>query len=467
MTQFNFQQRRLGVLLHPTSLPSGTLEDAYRWIDFMDQSGLTVWQVLPFGIPQGGLSPYQSLSAFAINPALMGHLPAGGGDLEGERFREFCDRQHYWLDDFALYMIIKTKFSQKPWFEWPRQYRDREPQLMKSVQDHNSQEISNIKWQQYYLSFCWQQILDYCRDRDIHIFGDMAIFVAHDSADVWAHQSLFLLDAKGQPAVVTGVPPDYFSETGQRWGNPHFNWEEMERDGFKWWLERFFHNFEWFELMRIDHFCGFETVWMINAASRTAEDGYWQKVPGGRLLTVLYDEMARLNIVLPLVAEDLGIITDEVRALKNSYHLPGMAVLQFSFDELGDNPHKPANIKEETVVYTGTHDNDTTLGWFNSLTPDTRQYVLSYLGLDNDEEIVEKMIETTLLTDATLAVIPLQDFLCLDSAARMNRPGTVNGNWLWRFNWEQIDTPRLDVEIRRLCEQTNRCHTGDVNSSAK
>jgi len=458
MTQFNFKQRRLGTLLHPTSLPSGTLEDAFRWLDFMSQSGLSVWQVLPFGIPQGGLSPYQCLSAFAINPALVGDIPSTDVDFDEDGFRTFCEKQRYWLDDFALYMMIKSKFEQRPWFEWPQSYRDREPKIMEEIGSHYMDGIENIKWQQYYISTRWQQILQYSQQRDIHIFGDMPIFVAHDSADVWAHRELFLLDSEGQPTVVAGVPPDYFSEAGQRWGNPHYNWDAMEAENFEWWMQRFHHNFEWFDLLRIDHFRGLEAVWMIDAECETAVDGYWQKVPGDKLLMTLQEEMAKRDKVLPLVAEDLGIITDEVRALKSRYHLPGMSVLQFSFDKFDDNPHKAKNVGPETVVYTGTHDNDTTLGWFQSLPVETQHDVLQNLGLDDGEQIVLKMIEVILLTDATLAIIPFQDFLQLGSEARMNTPGTTESNWLWRFSWEQIDALWLNIEIHRWCELSGRCN---------
>jgi len=457
MAKYNLSQRRLGTLLHPTSLPSGTLNDAFRWLDFMSQAGLSVWQVLPLGIPQGGLSPYQCLSAFAINPSLFGHIPSTDDDLDVEGFQKFCERQSYWLNDFALYMIIKSKFEQRPWYTWPEPYRLRDPKIVDEIQDHYVNGIKTIKWQQYYIATRWQEIRDYSQSRDIHIFGDLPIFVAHDSADVWAHQELFLLDDMGQPTLVAGVPPDYFSDTGQRWGNPHYNWEAMEENNFEWWLQRFHHNYEWFDLLRIDHFRGLEAVWMIDKDCETAVDGYWQKVPGNKLLDALKEVMAVNDNALPLVAEDLGIITDEVRALKKKYHLPGMSVLQFGFDEFDDNPHKPKNVGPETVVYTGTHDNDTTLGWFHSLPAETQQHVLQSMGLKSGKRIVEKMIEMILVTDAKLAIIPFQDFLRLGSEARMNTPGTTENNWVWRLSWEQIDTLWLNIEIHRWCESAGRC----------
>jgi 4-alpha-glucanotransferase len=457
MNQFNLSQRRLGTLLHPTSLPSGNLEDAFRWIDFMSRSGLSVWQVLPLGIPHDGLSPYQCISAFAVNPALIGHIPAIDSEHDGAQFQAFCEQQSYWLDDFALYMIIKSKFEQLPWFQWPELYKQRDPHTMAELSKLYVKAIKNIKWQQYYIANRWQQIHHYARERDIHIFGDMPIFVAHDSVDVWAHQGLFLLDHEGQPTVVTGVPPDYFSADGQRWGNPHYNWEAMEQQNFKWWMQRFHHNFEWFDLLRIDHFRGLEAVWMIDVNCATAVDGYWQKVPGDKLLAALQREMEMSGNSLPLVAEDLGIITDEVRALKARFQLPGMSVLQFSFDEFDDNPHKPKNVGPNTVVYTGTHDNDTTLGWFQSLPTDVQQHVLQQLGLESSRRVVEQMIEMIIATDATLAIVPFQDFLRLGSEARMNTPGTTENNWIWRLTWDQIDTLWLNIEIHRWCESAARC----------
>ena len=463
MQEYHFLQRRAGVLLHPTSLPSRTLDDAYRWLDFMAESGLSVWQVLPLGKPQAGLSPYQCLSAFAANPALLSNIPpAGEAELAEDAYQEFCRSQAHWLIDFALFTALKRHFDNLAWFHWPARYRDRDSATLIEAGAQFAEAMEQVKWQQFVLHREWQSIRRYAAKRGIHLFGDMPIFVAHDSADVWACQERFLLDDQGMAIQVTGVPPDYFSETGQRWGNPHYDWEYMEQEGFRWWLDRLHHHFDWFDLVRIDHFRGLEAVWMIYADSDTAIDGYWQEVPGDKLLAMLQKEMGEI----PLVAEDLGIITDEVRALKKRFRLPGMSVLQFSFDSFADNPHKPANIKPNTVVYTGTHDNDTTLGWFRTLDPGAQQYVLETLGIESADEVVGRMTEIAMSCAAALAIIPLQDFLELGSEARMNLPGTTENNWNWAFNWSDLDTPELCSRIRARIDASDRTTSGNPSQPA-
>lgn len=459
MQAFHFHQRRTGVLLHPTSLPSGKLDDAYRWLDFMADCGLEVWQVLPLSVPQNGFSPYQCLSAFAVNPALTDPIDAPTDeDLKRSDFLQFCEQQAHWLDDYALFRTIQSEHGGCHWVNWPAPLRHHEPMALAEVGHSHPAEINAIRWQQFVLHLEWQKILDYAHSKNIYLFGDMPIFVAHDSADVWACQERFLLDDEGNPIQVTGVPPDYFSAEGQRWGNPHYDWEFMEREGFRWWLERLHHHFDWFDLVRIDHFRGLEACWMIYAEADTAIDGFWQKVPGDKLLTKLQQEMREI----PLVAEDLGDITPEVIDLKNRFNLPGMSILQFSFDAFDDNPHKPKNIQPNTVVYTGTHDNDTTLGWFQSQEPDMQQHILHTLQIDDPNQVVEAMILTALHTQASLAVIPLQDFLGLDSSARMNTPGTIENNWQWSFSWEQLDDMELSDRIRQWNQAANRI-TGEAS----
>ena len=453
MNQFHLLKRRGGVLLHPTSLPSHTLYDAYRWIDFMAESGLSVWQLLPFGVPQSGLSPYQCLSAFAVNPALSPPIsPPSDKDLRSEAFNQYRKNHAHWLDDFALFMVIRNQHNQAAWTNWPFPLKNRVPEALDEFRLKHSDELNIIYWQQYQLYQQWQDIRQYANDRNILLFGDMPIFVAHNSSDVWACQDRFLLDSDGEPIQVSGVPPDYFSETGQRWGNPHYDWEFMRQENFRWWLDRLHDHFAWFDLVRIDHFRGLEAVWMIYAQSETAVDGFWQKVPGDELLSVLRQEMA----TVPIVAEDLGIITPEVVALKEKYNLPGMAILQFAFDHFDDNPHKPGNIGIDTVVYTGTHDNDTTLGWYQSQSPESRDFIHNELGIDSEQQVVDRMIETALHSMAELAIIPLQDFLHLDSRARMNTPGTVEDNWLWSFSWDELSNPELGRHIRQLLEASDR-----------
>ncbi len=436
-----------GVLLHPTSLPSGKLdEDAFRWLDFMAAAGLQVWQVLPLGVPQDNLSPYQCYSAFAINPALLDdeNHASQVSQPHDASFQHWYTQEQYWLDDYALFMALKQQFSSRAWYDWEEPYKQRNPEALAAFKQQYAELIQGIIWQQYHLYSRWYELRDYAYDQGIYLFGDMPIFVAHDSADVWANQHYFLLDEQGMPTVVAGVPPDYFSETGQRWGNPHYNWQAMQENGFDWWLSRLENHLSLFDLVRIDHFRGLEAVWEIDANHETAEHGQWQKVLGEQLLESLQNKMGNV----PIVAEDLGIITAEVNALRERFHLPGMSVLQFSFDAFDDNPHKPKNIGHDRIVYTGTHDNDTTEGWFQSLDKDAQNHVMQALEIDNPDKLTDTLIETALATEAQLAIIPLQDFLQLDSTARMNVPGTVDDNWQWQLKWEQIPE-NLAVDIRK------------------
>ncbi len=447
---YNFAQRRAGVLLHPTSLPSGNLDDANTWLNFMSESGLSIWQMLPLGVPQEEYSPYQCLSAFAINPALFcSHIPQ---DIHNRDYQDFCAREAHWLNDYALFSCIKSVHKNAPWFNWPQELKWRHQGALKQFTHTHRDSLQAVKWEQYQLHCQWQQLRGNAAARDIRLFGDMPIFVAHDSADVWACPRRFLLDEQGQPTWVTGVPPDYFSTTGQRWGNPHYDWNYHIEEGFQWWLARLEHHFRWFDLVRIDHFRGLQAVWMIGADEETAVNGHWQEVPGEQLLAALKNHIDPL----PLVAEDLGTITPEVRALKQKYHLPGMAVLQFAFDAFEDNPHKPANIPPECVVYTGTHDNDTTLGWYQSLPEDTQQIVREMLHMPTDGDIVDTMIDAAMESRANLSIVPLQDFLKLGSEARMNTPGTASGNWRWQFRWEQLSAYDLPAQIHRQINRSNR-----------
>ena len=288
--------------------------------------------------------------------------------------------------------------------------------------------------------------------RGIQLFGDMPIFVSHDSADVWAMRDLFLLDESGQPTVVAGVPPDYFSETGQRWGNPLYNWAAMQQDGFAWWRARLRAHFEWFDLVRIDHFRGLAAAWTIPASEPTAIHGAWVETPGAALLQAIADEMG----ALPLVAEDLGVITPDVTALRHQFELPGMAVLQFAFDGHTDNPHKPENVHPDTVYYVGTHDNDTTLGWWLTLPDYAQQQVMQQLGVFDASTVPDAMMETVLQSQAALVVLTMQDVLHLGSEARMNTPGTDNGNWRWRFEWEALP-PDLAPRLLEQLQKANRC----------
>jgi 4-alpha-glucanotransferase len=444
--------RRAAILLHPTSLPSGTLADAPRWLDFLHAAGVGVWQVLPLGRPLAGRSPYQCASAFAVDPALFPDLISVAVDtLE---LRAWRAAQQHWIEDYALFMAIKAEQHGAAWTEWPAKLRRHDREALRRFAAEHAAAIEARVVEQYQAYSYWQSLHAGAAARGIRLFGDMPIFVAHDSADVWAHPEYFLLDDDGHPSVVAGVPPDYFSATGQRWGNPHYNWDAMNDGGFDWWRARLRNHFEWFDLVRIDHFRGLVAVWVIPASDDTAINGHWQPVPGAALLQALRDEMG----TIPLVAEDLGVITPEVTALRRQFDLPGMAVLQFAFDAHADNPHKPENVEADTVYYTGTHDNDTTVGWFAGLPPEVQQQVMRQLGVDDPARVPQTMQDIVLDSRAALAALPLQDVLELGSEARMNTPGTASGNWNWRFRWDDLPAD-LAPRLRQKLHKAHRCET--------
>ncbi|MGC9386163.1 MAG: 4-alpha-glucanotransferase [Hydrogenovibrio sp.] len=444
------RQRKAGVLLHPTSLPSGRIDDqAWQFLDWMEQAGLRVWQMLPLSEPVQGLSPYQSVSAFAMNPALLPEDWEARLDEKG--YRQFLADPPHWLQNYALFMTLRNHFNQTSWSQWPTAYRNRGKQALADFAKTHATEVDHLKRQQYMLRKNWMALKTAANAKGIALFGDMPIFVAYDSADVWANPHQFKLDATGQPTVVTGVPPDYFSETGQRWGNPHYDWEVMQADGFQWWLQRVRGELELFDLIRIDHFRGLEACWEIDAAEETAMNGHWVKVPGAALLKTLQETFAKL----PLVAEDLGIITPEVVALKEQFDLPGMSVLQFGFNGLPDNPHSLKEQVENSVVYTGTHDNDTSLGWWQSLeTDEYRHWVRKQLPA-TQAPMPWPLIQAAFESVAHLAVIPMQDFLGLDNHSRMNVPGTMDHNWRWQLKAQQL-TSALAAQVAELVHKTHR-----------
>jgi len=482
-------KRRAGILLHITSLPGiddqGDMgHQAYRFIEFLSAAGMTIWQTLPLGAVHDDRSPYQCLSVHAGNPLLISqdwlkdrnwlnkNLPRNSkrenwlrlayegfklhaNHAANSEFKQFCKQEKYWLGDYALYCALREQHKHRPWMEWPVPIRDRMSDSLAKARHQLADEIERICFEQFVFFKQWHELRDYAHQHHVYLFGDMPIFVAHDSADVWANQHCFLLDEDGMPTVVTGVPPDYFSATGQRWGNPHYNWERMQETGFDWWLKRLQNHLQLFDLVRIDHFRGLEAVWTIDATCETAIDGRWQKVAGDKLLQTLQQSLASDSGAIPLVAEDLGVITPEVNALRDKYRLPGMSVLQFSFDGFADNPHKPKNIEHNRIAYTGTHDNDTTEGWIQSLDADTQHYIMQILKIDALEDVTDALIRMVLKSRAQLAVVPLQDFLHLDSDARMNIPGTMDGNWQWQFDWSQI-TSDLAVDIRQKIDLAGR-----------
>lgn len=486
-------RRRAGVLLHPTCLPSrygiGDLGPAaYEFLDYLSRARQTLWQVLPLGPTGFGDSPYASPSAFAGNPLLiapeplvqhgllepheldeLAALPQAYADFGAlaplkrhvlelafaraatrddlrERIAQFRTTHADWLDDYALFSALKERFN-CVWADWEPGLRDRETDALTRAQSELSERVDFFIFCQFIFSEQWTALRQRANAQDIHVVGDIPIFVAYDSADVWAHRTLFKLDEQGHPRVVAGVPPDYFSATGQLWGNPLYDWAAMAHDDYAWWIARFRHLAELVDLVRIDHFRGFEAAWEVPADATTAIDGSWVGGPG----TAVFDAIARaLHHPVPIIAEDLGLITHEVRQLLQTTEFPGMKVLQFAFGGDPYNPYLPHNFETPNcVVYTGTHDNDTTLGWFSTISDTERNAVLRYLG-SAGTDITYDMTRCALASIARTAVVPLQDVLGLGTEARMNTPGATLGNWAWRVQPEQLDPHCAD----RLAELT-------------
>ncbi|HHJ14726.1 MAG TPA: 4-alpha-glucanotransferase [Gammaproteobacteria bacterium] len=473
-----FARRRAGILLHPTSLPgppgNGDLgEDAWRFVDFLADHGISLWQTLPLGPTHGDLSPYQCLSVHAGNPRLIslqrlveaGWLDSAeldpsrdiglqrqqrlaaayngfrmhARDSDRAALEDFIQQHAHWLEDFALYQALRGEFHGQGWFDWPAPVRDREPAALREARRRLASVIEQVRFEQFVFFHQWGELRRHANGRGVLLFGDIPIFVAYDSADVWAERCWFALDAEGRQTVVAGVPPDYFSATGQRWGNPHYDWEALAADGYGWWLSRLRTQLELFDLMRIDHFRGFEAAWEIPSQAETAVEGRWAPGPGA----AFFEKVREAFGGLPLVAEDLGVITAEVTALRERFGLPGMKILQFAFDGSPDNPYLPHNHEPLSVVYTGTHDNDTTLGWYRSLDEGQRDFVHRYLGGHGDD-MPWLLVRTALASVARLAILPMQDVLGLDGAHRMNVPGVTEGNWQWRFAWGQLESAHAE-----------------------
>lgn len=485
--------RSSGILAHPTSLPGrfaiGDLgPGAHAFLDFLAESGQGIWQVLPLGPTGYGDSPYALLSAFAGNPLLISpetllaeHLLAPG-DLDNTpafdpasvdygtvipwkmallhtshlrflangkaalhtEYQAFCDEQRAWLDDYALFMALKARFGGIVWTDWPRTYALREPDALADAQSTLADEIAFHCYTQFLFFRQWAAVRAAAHDRNIRIMGDLAIFIAHDSADVWAHRELFRLGDDGNPTVVAGVPPDYFSKTGQRWGNPIYRWDVLAANGYDWWIDRVRQALQLEDILRLDHFRGFEAYWEIPGDAETAVSGRWAPGPGDSLFDAI---RAALGDV-PFVAEDLGVITPDVVALRKRLKFPGMRVLQFAFSADTSNEFLPHNYTRNTVVYTGTHDNDTTRGWFDSLKKAQQQQVLAYLHGDK-QHIVWDMIRAVEASVARTAILPLQDPLELSSEARMNYPSTPAHNWIWRCPLELL-TPAVSTQLAEM-----------------
>jgi 4-alpha-glucanotransferase len=488
-------KRAAGVLLHPTSLPGsngvGELgDDALRFLDVLEATGLSIWQMLPLGPTGYGDSPYQSFSAFAGNPLLISVPPGGKGNavwpahtLDFERvipykravldtciaqfkpndqYQAFLQDSAHWLPDYALFMALKRAHQGVAWTAWERGAALREPEALERWRLRLEAEIHETEVEQFLFFRQYRALREACRKRGIQLMGDVPIYVAHDSADVWAHRDLFQLDDTGHPLVQAGVPPDYFSATGQLWGNPIYDWERLRATGYDWWIRRMRDALEHFDLVRVDHFRGFEAYWEVPGRATTAVNGRWVKGPGAELFRAVAAALGPL----PIVAENLGLITPEVEELREELGFPGMSVLQFAFGDDGQaHEFKPHNFPRERVVYTGTHDNDTTIGWWSSTAgaDSTRSdsavakekaFALKYLNATG-EEMNWTLIRTALASVANTVLIPMQDILGLGSEARMNLPGRESGNWRWRFSWDQL-TPEIQERLRDLLETYER-----------
>ncbi len=441
-------RRTAGLLLHPTSLPgraAGVDTAAAGFLAWAQQAGVSVWQVLPVGPPGEGGSPYAALSAFAGDASWFPEA----GDPTSEALAAFGAEHAAWLDDWAHYAALKDAYGGLPWFAWEEPIRRRDQRALARSAEALREAIERHRRGQYVFMTRWAALREQARERGITILGDVPIYPALDSADVWAHQDLFHLDDDGAPTQVGGVPPDYFCKTGQLWGNPLYRWDRLKETGYAWWIERLRHGLSLHDELRLDHFRGFAGYWAVPADAETAEEGAWEPGPG----LALFDAVHAALGSLPFIAEDLGVITEDVTALRKTLGLPGMRVLQFGFDPL-DGDHAPHRLTRDIAVYTGTHDNDTTRGWFASLEDRLKDRVLDYLGGTADE-VSWSMIRAAYTSVADLAVAPLQDVLDLGSEARMNVPGIAHGNWSWRAPADAFTEERA-LRLRRLADDTER-----------
>ncbi len=502
------QTRSAGVLLHPTALPGGygigdLGPSARSFLDWLESAGQTVWQILPLGPTGHGDAPYGATSAFAGNPLLIspddlasdGLLPpeeletlsrsgsASSVDFGGVRDRKeplfrkswryvqqadhpiLADLESFgadeghgvWLDDWSLYAALKARFDGVSWMDWPAEIRLREPAALDAAREELAAEIRYQAWVQYLFHRQWSRLRSEAAARGIKLFGDVPIYVIGDSADVWAHQHLFALDEAGRPSEVSGVPPDAFTEDGQLWGHPLYRWERMRDDGFAWWLARMRVAFEQVDIVRLDHFRGFAGYWSVPASAETAREGEWVPGPGAELFEALVASLGEVEIV----AEDLGVITPDVTDLLQRFDLPGIRVLQFGFGEI-DSPHLPHRHHQHTVAYTGTHDNDTTRGWYDGLDAGSRKRLHEYLGCDGSD-VAWDLIRAALESVARMAIVPMQDVLDLGSEARFNTPGVAEGNWAWRLR--QLPGESEASRLRRLTELSGRLGSGPSGAS--
>ena len=490
-------ERSAGVIMHIASLPGkfgiGTFgKEAYEYVEFLFKSGLRYWQILPLGQTGYGDSPYQSFSAFAGNPYFIDfdilnkqgllneeeYINENYGDNAEyidygllfkvkyevlrraynnfknidniylkEEFNKFINENKSWLDDYSLYMAVKGRFNLASWQEWDEDIKKRQPEAMERYRQELSDEIEFCSFIQFIFFKQWNELKSYANEKGIEIIGDMPIYVAEDSADVWSNPEAYLIyNETLKPIAVAGCPPDAFSETGQLWGNPLYDWNYMEKTGYKWWIKRVKESLKLYDVVRIDHFRGFESYWKIPYGEETAINGQWVKGPGMRLFDAIKNELGEINVI----AEDLGFLTDEVIKFLKESGFPGMKVLHHAFNGGKDNPYLPENISENYIVYSGTHDNNTTVGWYENASELEKEQFHSYIG---DGEIHWEMIKLAMSTKAETCIIPIQDYLGLGSEARINVPGTVGNNWSWRLK----EIPwHLTYNIKHITEEYNR-----------
>jgi 4-alpha-glucanotransferase len=492
-------QRSSGILMHISSLPAkfgiGDLgSEAYHWVDFLDKTGTKYWQILPLNPTGYGNSPYQGLSAFAGNPLFidldnlqeLGLLDTNcltnAPNFSKEKvqfdkvikwkrsllndayisftqkstprlsreFAAFKEKNWFWLDDFSIFMALREEYQLVSWSEWPRSLRMREPDAINSYTKNNIQNIDLHAFFQFIFFRQWKRLKEYANQKGIYIIGDIPIFMGFDCSDVWAYPHLFLLDEHRQPTSVAGVPPDFFSKTGQLWGNPLYDWGKHKSENYAWWIKRIGETLKTVDLIRLDHFRGFAGFFKIPAGSKTAENGEWVKGPGQSIFDSMEKELGKL----PFIAEDLGVITPDVIKLREIYGFPGMRIFQFAFWKNADAEFLPHNYPQNCVAYTGTHDNDTSKGWFINAPMHEKRFFLSYIG-NHTENIAHEMIRTVWSSVAVLAIAPMQDFLQLDSKARMNLPSSTSDNWEWRMRPDAI-TENLVEWIRKLNITFNR-----------
>ena len=489
--------RRAGVVLHPTSLPgphgSGDLgPNAYYFVDGLNKAGQTLWQTLPLGPVGPGWSPYMGSSVFAGNPMLVAFEPMvergwlAAASLQvtfdelkvdysevmpwrmsilREAFAGFVARatqqdhdaqaqwvasQQMWLEDYVLFMALDQAHAPLLWPQWPLPLAQRDPDALAAARQAFAEELAFWRFVQWQFDCQWQALKSYAHSKGVLMVGDLPIFVAHHGADCWARPDLYLLDASGQPSVVAGVPPDFFAATGQRWGNPLYNWESMQADGYQWWVERVRRQLALADVIRIDHFRGFMDYWEIPANEPTAVKGHWQNGPGD----ALFDALTQALGPLPIIAEDLGIITEAVVRLRERTGFPGMRVLQFAFSGDAHHPFLPHNFEPNTVVYTGTHDNDTLLGWWGSCSDHERAFAQRYLDLDN-ADVTWALLRAASMSVARLSLCQFQDVLELGTEHRMNVPGTTSGCWTWRFSWDWV-SPQASVRLAHITAASAR-----------